>query len=200
MFFPYAIGTITTTSSSCGSWAVYICNTRQASCLILNTMKFFINLRRNKCLSKFLNSKQNLKFVKFKGKFTIRRKSYILSKYGQLVATCKLENDLYKLGISNETNKVLTNVTSSSSSANLRHERLGHINQKHLQTMVHKNIAIRLDLVEVNSSHFCQSCNARKQYRELFLQEGATRASVLLELVHSNICGLIQSTTHIGFK
>jgi hypothetical protein len=42
-------------------------------------------------------------FVKFKGKFTIRGRSYILSKFGQLVATCKLENDLYKLGISNET-------------------------------------------------------------------------------------------------
>jgi hypothetical protein len=49
--------------------------------------------------------------------------------------------------------------------------------------MVHKNIAIGLDLVETNSSHFYQSCNARKQYRESFLQEGATRVNVPLELV-----------------
>jgi hypothetical protein len=70
--------------------------------------------------------------VKFKGKFTIRRRSYIVSKFGQLVATCKLENDLYKLEISNETSKVFTNVTSPSSSASLWHERLGHINQGHL--------------------------------------------------------------------
>jgi hypothetical protein len=107
---------------------------------------------------------------------------------------------LYKLGISNETNKVLTIAIRSSSSANLWHERLGHINQGHLQTMVHKNIAIGLYLVEINSSHFSQSCNARKQYRESFLQEGATRTSVPLELVHSDIYGLIKSTTHIGFK
>jgi hypothetical protein len=111
-----------------------------------------------------------------------------------------LENDLYKLGISNETNKVFSNATSSSSSANLWHERLGHINQRHLQTMVHKNIAIGLDLVEINSSHFSQSCNARKQYKELFLLKGATIISVPLVLVHSDICGLIQSATHIGFK
>jgi len=110
-----------------------------------------------------------------------------------LVATCKL-------GISNETSKVLTNATSPSSSANLWHERLGHINQRHIQTMVHKNIAIGLDLVEINSSHFCQSCNARKQYRKSLFQEGATRAIVPLELVHSDIFGLIQSTTHINFK
>ncbi len=139
-------------------------------------------------------------FAKFKGKFTIRERSYILSKSSQLVATRKLENDLYKLGISNETNKVLTNAIRSSSNAKLWHERLGHINQGHLQTMVHKNIAIGLDLVEINSSHFCQSCNARKQYRESFLQEGATRTSAPLELVHSDICGLIQLVTHIFFK
>jgi hypothetical protein len=66
--------------------------------------------------------------------------------------------------------------------------------------MVYKNIAIRLYLVEINSSHFCQSCNVGKQYRELFLQEGATRASVPLKLVHLDICGLIQLATHIGFK
>ncbi len=66
--------------------------------------------------------------------------------------------------------------------------------------MVHKNIAIGLDLVETNSSHFYQSCNARNQYRESFLQEGATRVNVPLELVHLDICGLIQLATHIGFK
>jgi hypothetical protein len=131
-------------------------------------------------------------FVKFRGKFTIKGRRYIFSKFGQLVAIYKLENNLYKLRISNETNKVSTNTTSSSSSANLWHERLRHINQGHLQTMVHKNIAIGLNLVEINSSHFCQSCNARKQYKKLFLQEGATKSSVPLELVHSNICGLIQ--------
>jgi hypothetical protein len=66
-------------------------------------------------------------FVKFKGKFTIRRRSYIVSKFGQLVATYKLENDLYKLEISNETSKVFTNVTSPSSSASLWHINQGHL-------------------------------------------------------------------------
>jgi hypothetical protein len=74
-------------------------------------------LRKN-----FFSIKQ---FAKFGGKFTIKGRSYILSISTQLVATCNLEHDLCKLGISNEINKVLINATSSSSSANLWHERLG---------------------------------------------------------------------------
>jgi hypothetical protein len=71
-------------------------------------------------------------FAEFGGKFTIRGGKCFLSKYGQLVTTCKLENDLYKLGISNVTNGILANATSLSTSANLWHKRLRHITQGHL--------------------------------------------------------------------
>ncbi len=64
-------------------------------------------------------------FAEFGGKLTTRGRRCFLSKSSQLVATCKLENDLYKLGISNVTNGILTNATSSSASANLWHESWG---------------------------------------------------------------------------
>jgi hypothetical protein len=98
-------------------------------------------------------------FAKFGTEVTIRRGSYFLSKSSQLITTCKLENDLYKLGISNVINGILANATSSNTSANLWHERLGHTSQGRLQTMVHKNIAIGLDLAKIIFFHFCKSCN-----------------------------------------
>jgi hypothetical protein len=82
------------------------------------------------------------KFVKYGEELIKKGGSCLLSKYWHLITTYKLENNLYKLGISNMTNEVLANVVSSNLNANLWHKRLGHIGQGCLQTIIYKDIAI----------------------------------------------------------
>lgn len=89
----------------------------------------------------------------------------MLSKFGHLIATYKLETALCKLRILDVTNKAATNAIRSNASENLWHERLGHISQGHLYTMIHKNVAIRLDLLDISSFQFCKSCVVRKQHK-----------------------------------
>ncbi len=95
----------------------------------------------------------------------------MLSKFGHLIATYKLENVLCKLRISNVTNEALINVIRSNVSENLWRERLRHISQKQLDSMIHKNIAIKLDLPDINSFHFCKSCAARIQHNNHFIRK-----------------------------
>ncbi len=75
----------------------------------------------------------------------------MLSKFGHLIATYKLENVLCNLKTSNVTNEAPTNAIRSNANENLWHGRLGHISQGHLYTMIDKNISIILDLLNINS-------------------------------------------------
>jgi hypothetical protein len=95
----------------------------------------------------------------------------LLSKFGHLITTYKLENVLCKLRISNVTNEAPTNAIRSNASENLWHERLWHISQGQLYSMIHKNITIKLNLPSINSFQFCKSCAARKQHNNHFTRK-----------------------------
>ena len=45
----------------------------------------------------------------------------------------------------------------------------------------------------------CQSCLAGKQHKFKFPNKGARRATKILELIHSDICGPMQVATHTGY-
>ncbi len=73
------------------------------------------------------------------------------------------------------------------------HERLGHLNMarlKDLDAMVNG-----MNLKEVPLHHVCEACIEGKHQRTSFPKDETIRVSKLLELVHSDVCGLMKTTS-----
>ncbi len=78
----------------------------------------------------------------------------------------------------------------------LWHERLGHLNMvrlKDLDAMVND-----MNLKEVPLHHVCEACIEGKHQRTSFPKDETTRASKLLEFVHSDMCGSMKTTSRGG--
>jgi hypothetical protein len=76
------------------------------------------------------------------------------------------------------------------------HERLGHLNMaslKELDAMVDD-----MNLKEVSLHHVCDGCIKGKHKKMSFPKDEATRASQLLEIVHTDVCGPMMTTSHGG--
>jgi hypothetical protein len=52
-----------------------------------------------------------------------------------------------------------------------------------------------MNLKEVPLHHVCEACIKGKHQRTFFPKDETTRASKLLELVHSNVCKLTKTTS-----
>jgi hypothetical protein len=52
-----------------------------------------------------------------------------------------------------------------------------------------------MNLKEVPLYHVCETCIESKHQRTSFPKDEAIRASKLLELVHSDVCGLMKTTS-----
>lgn len=77
----------------------------------------------------------------------------------------------------------------------LWHCRFGHLSDKGLRTLLHKDMVRGLPELQ-ESSKVCDDCLKGKQHREVFPKESTWRASKVLELVHSDICGPITSESN----
>jgi transposase InsO family protein len=57
-----------------------------------------------------------------------------------------------------------------------------------------------MNLKEVPLHHVCEACIEGKQQRTSFPKDEVTKASKLLELVHSDVCGPMKTTSHGGAR
>ena len=94
--------------------------------------------------------------------------STLVNKFGETIATCKLNPDLYELGrtITCNNQQIAIPATTTLNKANLWHLRLGHINQyrlKEIQTM-----AKGIDYFNKKEITLCQPCIEGKQHKEKF--------------------------------
>jgi hypothetical protein len=83
-------------------------------------------------------------------------------------------------------------------SAMLWHQRLGHLNMaslKELDTMVDG-----MNLKEVSLHHICEGCIQGKHQITSFPKDGVMRASQLLEIIHTDVCGPMKTTSHGGVQ
>jgi hypothetical protein len=55
-----------------------------------------------------------------------------------------------------------------------------------------------MNLKEVSLQHICEGCIKDKHQRTSFPKDGATRVSQHLEIVHTNLCGPMKTTSHGG--
>jgi hypothetical protein len=114
---------------------------------------------------------------------------------GVVVVEARRDKNLYLLNV--KVRKDVAHITNSlDEGAMFWHERLGHLNTaslKELDAMVDG-----MNLKEVSLHHICEGCIKGKHQRTSFPKDGATRASQLLEIVHTDVCGLMKTTLHGG--
>lgn len=117
-----------------------------------------------------------------------------------LVATATLTNHTYRLDQPKPTKSTEPNLnlsTTLTTDSSLWHRRLGHINRKSLELMK-KKAAIGFNFTNMDSKP-CVTCIEGKQHRLPFTKLGK-RASKPLELVHSDLCGPMETTSLGGSK
>jgi hypothetical protein len=116
---------------------------------------------------------------------------------GVVVPQARRDKNLYFLNVN--VLKDMAHVANSlEESAMLWHEKLGHLNMaslKELDAMVDG-----MNLKEVPLHHICERCVKGKHQRTSFPKDRATRASQLLEIVHTDVCGPMKTTSHGGAR
>jgi hypothetical protein len=76
------------------------------------------------------------------------------------------------------------------------HQRFGHLNMASLKKL--ERMVNGMNLKEVPLHHVCEACIESKHQRTFFPEDEATKVSKLLELVHSDVCRLMKTTSHGG--
>jgi len=116
---------------------------------------------------------------------------------GIVVVEARRDKNLYLLNV--KVRKDTMHVANSlDEGAMLWRERLGHLNMtrlKDLDAMVNG-----MNLKEVPLHHVCEACIEGKYQRTSFPKDETTRASKFLELMHSDVCGLMKTTSRGGAR
>jgi hypothetical protein len=75
----------------------------------------------------------------------------------------------------------------------LWHKRLGHINNEKLKQLKDLNLVKGLSLKEITNSHLCKGFVEGKQHRQKFPKDGGKQTYSLIDIVHSNVFGPMQT-------
>lgn len=79
----------------------------------------------------------------------------------------------------------------------LRHLRFGHLNFGGLKLLSRKGMVRGLPLIE-KPDNLCEGCILGKQHRESFPSGKSIKAKAPLEIVHSDLCGPMQTPSLAG--
>ncbi|CAL8133801.1 unnamed protein product [Prunus armeniaca] len=93
----------------------------------------------------------------------------------------------------------LTLKASVTHSLQIWHKRLGHLNERSIKMLEDQGMVHGLPHLE-QISVLCEGCMLGKQHRDSFPSESTWRAKCPLELVHTDICGPMQTESISGNK
>jgi hypothetical protein len=117
--------------------------------------------------------------------------------HGTIVAKAQKDKNLYFLNVN--VRKENANVAKSSNErATLWHQILGHLNMASLTRL--EKMVNGMNLKKMPLHHVCEACIEGKHQRTFFPQDDATMASKLLELVNSDVCGPMKTTSYGGAR
>ena len=118
----------------------------------------------------------------------------ILDKCGTVLGSGMIQDNLYALDVS-ETNMEFhdVNVSTNEHLEDLWHQRYGHLSTNNLRLLRDQKLVSGMDFQSAKESEFCEGCAHGKQKRASFPKGHATRASEILEIVHSDVCGPMQT-------
>ncbi|KAK5819226.1 hypothetical protein PVK06_024198 [Gossypium arboreum] len=109
--------------------------------------------------------------------------------YGQELVTVAMTDRCFMLDVNQLEKKAYTSLVDD---AGLWHKRLGHVNYKSLDQLHKLNLVEDMSKVEAKDT-VCEVCQLGKQTRLPFPANVAWRARERLELVHSDVCGLMKT-------
>lgn len=120
----------------------------------------------------------------------------IYSPKGNLTATAKLRNNMYKL--ETVAGKVYAaTLNENKADIDTWHRRLGHLNMVDVKRL--ESCAEGMKLTNRNENLVCIPCCEGKQSRFSFSHSGS-RADTLLEIIHSDLCGPMETPSAGGAK
>ena len=92
----------------------------------------------------------------------------------------------------NFANVVVNNSNDKEHSVNLWHQRLCHVNTKYMEKMVKNNMVDGLSICTRGCEVSCEPCIMGKMQRSSCPKESQHRATQLLEVIHTDLCGPMQ--------
>jgi hypothetical protein len=105
-------------------------------------------------------------------------------------------NDFPVMNVCDVTNKCKKSTSDNETSSKLWHCRLGHISRGGMERLIKEEILQPLDFSDLDH---CIECIKGKFIKHV-KKNGATRSSGVLEIIHTDICGLFNMTTVDGFN
>ncbi|VFQ84441.1 unnamed protein product, partial [Cuscuta campestris] len=130
--------------------------------------------------------------------FVVKDKTLSVFRNDIFYASAKMTNSLYVLDMDTTIYNVdvKRNKPNSLNLAYLWHCRLGHINEKRISKLHRSGV---LDSFDFQSYDVCKSCLLGKMTKAPFTGHGE-RASDLLGLIHSDVCGPISTVARGGYS
>eukprot|EP00794_Sanderia_malayensis_P005845 gene5845-6544_t len=111
----------------------------------------------------------------------------ILDRNGTILGSGRSGGKLYTLDASHLQNDMHeVNTASDQRSLNLWHQRFGHLGVNNLKLLNQQGLVDGLRLETMEEMKFCEGCTLGKQTRNAFSSKQATRATKLLQIVHSD--------------
>ena len=114
---------------------------------------------------------------------------------GKVIATPKKVGCLYYLDFqpTSECSNAMVNERTKPSNEMLWHQRYGHLGVQSLKKLANDKLVEGFNFDAKKNLEFCEACTQGKLHRCSFPTSGATRASEPLGLVHSDLCGKINT-------
>jgi hypothetical protein len=121
---------------------------------------------------------------------------------GETQAIASRDGNLYRLRCKTmHRSKSVQVATSNKDGLVLWHQRMGHLNVQILKTL--PSLVSGLDLPKSHGDSLpiaCESYIMGKQHRHSFPKDGAIRATKVLEIMHSDVCGPMKNMSLDGTK
>lgn len=120
----------------------------------------------------------------------------------QLAAIGKLERNLYKLALVNEENKAMKVIKENKSEGciHLWHKRFGHRDPVIINHIIANNLIKGAKLLKCDNKYTCEPCVMGKMARSKFENVNEQKCKNVMDLIHTDICGPMQTTTPGGKK
>lgn len=120
---------------------------------------------------------------------------------GECCGKGSLMEKLYYLDCEPVCKQSVSVATKNTGKLDLWHQRFGHVNEAQLREMIQKDLVTGVEKVSQNEGlKFCEGCVKGKMHRQSFKPVGDIRSTRKLQLVHSDVCGPMQTESLGGHR
>lgn len=143
------------------------------------------------------------KLVKDGHDLLFSKSSCKIVKNGEIKAIANLGNnvqDLFKVKTIDDRACTAIKVDHGRNCIHAWHRRFGHRDPKAIKSLVVKRLADGISIQDCGKIDVCDSCVRGKMHRLPFPKESVTKTKAPLDLIHTDVCGAMQTTSPGGSK